>query len=119
MIDSDNGSEITSNATLAWQEERGVGWHYIAGHGEAMLRMDANRCRMHLSSRSTAGCSQVWQTDYKEERPHTSLGGLTPNEFASGSKEDGIPNRLWLCPRTPRGQGQHPRDGRMKLYAWR
>lgn len=56
MIDSDNGSEITSNATLAWQEERGVGWHYIAGHGEAMLRMDANRCRMHLSRHSMSGC---------------------------------------------------------------
>ena len=30
MIVSDNGTEFTSNAILAWQEERGVEWHYIA-----------------------------------------------------------------------------------------
>ncbi|VVT31986.1 conserved hypothetical protein [Rhizobium sp. EC-SD404] len=28
MIVSDNGTELTSNATLAWQD-RGVEWHYI------------------------------------------------------------------------------------------
>lgn len=37
-----------------------------------------------------------WQTDYNEERPHTSLGGLTPNEFATLSQKDQNPNRLWL-----------------------
>lgn len=30
MIVSDNGTELTSNAILAWQEERQVEWHYIA-----------------------------------------------------------------------------------------
>jgi putative transposase len=30
MIVSDNGTEFTSNAILAWQEERGIEWHYIA-----------------------------------------------------------------------------------------
>ena len=30
MVVSDNGTELTSNAILAWQEERGVEWHYIA-----------------------------------------------------------------------------------------
>ena len=30
MIVSDNGTELTSNAILAWQQERGVEWHYIA-----------------------------------------------------------------------------------------
>lgn len=30
MIVSDNGTELTSRAILAWQEERGVEWHYIA-----------------------------------------------------------------------------------------
>jgi putative transposase len=27
---SDNGTELTSRVILAWQEERGVEWHYIA-----------------------------------------------------------------------------------------
>lgn len=30
MIVSDNGSELTSNAILAWADEAQVGWHYIA-----------------------------------------------------------------------------------------
>lgn len=30
MIVSDNGTEMTSNAILAWQEKRSVLWHYIA-----------------------------------------------------------------------------------------
>ena len=30
MIGSDNGTELTSNAVLAWCGEIGVEWHYIA-----------------------------------------------------------------------------------------
>src|SRR3546814_5490154 len=30
MIVSDNGTELTSNAVLAWCGEMGVEWHYIA-----------------------------------------------------------------------------------------
>lgn len=30
MVVSDNGTELTSNAILKWQEERCVEWHYIA-----------------------------------------------------------------------------------------
>ena len=30
MVVSDNGTELTSNAILQWQEERRVEWHYIA-----------------------------------------------------------------------------------------
>ena len=30
MVVSDNGTELTSNAMLKWQQDRGVEWHYIA-----------------------------------------------------------------------------------------
>ena len=30
MVVSDNRTELTSNAMLAWQQDRGVQWHYIA-----------------------------------------------------------------------------------------
>jgi len=29
MIVSNNGTELTSNAILAWQEDRRIEWHYI------------------------------------------------------------------------------------------
>lgn len=106
MIVSDNGSELTSNAMLAWQEERGVGWHYIAPGKpmqNAFVESFNGRLRDELLNetlfRSLWQARRLiaqWQTDYNEERPHTSLGGLTPNEFATRSKEDQNPNRLWL-----------------------
>lgn len=30
MVVSDNGTELTSNAMLKWQQDRQVDWHYIA-----------------------------------------------------------------------------------------
>ena len=30
MIVSDHGTELTSNAILAWSAEHGIDWHYIA-----------------------------------------------------------------------------------------
>ena len=30
MVVCDNGTELTSNAMLDWQQARGVEWHYIA-----------------------------------------------------------------------------------------
>lgn len=30
MVVSDNGTELTSNAMLKWQEDRQVEWHYMA-----------------------------------------------------------------------------------------
>ena len=30
LVVSDNGTELTSNAILKWQEDRKVEWHYIA-----------------------------------------------------------------------------------------
>ncbi|KMK67261.1 integrase family protein [Puniceibacterium sp. IMCC21224] len=30
MVVSDNGTKLTSNAILKWQEDRKVDWHYIA-----------------------------------------------------------------------------------------
>src|SRR5437762_4572371 len=48
MIVSDNGTEFTSNAILAWQEQLEIEWHYIA---------PGKRSRTGLSKASTAGCA--------------------------------------------------------------
>lgn len=36
MVVSDNGTELTSNASLKWQQDRRVEWHYIQP-GKPML----------------------------------------------------------------------------------
>ncbi len=34
IIVSDNGTELTSNAILAWSKDHKVEWHYIASEGQ-------------------------------------------------------------------------------------
>ena len=93
MLVSDNGAELTSNAILRWQQERGVGWHYIApgkpmqnGFVESFNGRLRDEC---LNEHLFAGLAEArriiaqWRCDYNTTRPHTSLDGLTPNEFAA------------------------------------
>ena len=39
---------------------------------------------------------EEWRNDYNEHRPHTSLCGLTPNEFATRSRSNQKENRVQL-----------------------
>ena len=94
MIVSDNGTELTSNAILAWQEERGVEWHYIApgkpmqnGFVESFNGRLRDEClNEHLFAQPASDARRIieeWRIDYNTNRPHTSLDGLTPTEFAT------------------------------------
>ena len=103
---SDNGTELTSNAILRWQEERSVGWHYIApgkpmqnGFVESFNGRLRDEC---LNEHLFAGLAEArriiadWRSDYNTVRPHTSLDGLTPNEFAARPNWGQEPNKLYL-----------------------
>jgi putative transposase len=106
MIVSDNGTELTSNAILAWQEERQVEWHYIApgkpmqnGLVESFIGRLRDEClneRLFHGYRHARDSIESWRIDYNLNRPHTSLGGLTPNEFATRSQTDHNMNRASL-----------------------
>ncbi len=106
MVVSDNGTELTSNAILKWQEERGVAWHYIApgkpmqnGFVESFngrLRDECLNEHLFTSYSHARGIIERWRHDYNTARPHTSLDGLTPNEFATRSKQDHNQNGLYL-----------------------
>jgi putative transposase len=101
----DNCTELTSHAVLKWQEDRGVGWHYIQpgspmqnGFIESFNGRLRDEClNEHLFTRYGEARRIIgrWRHDYNTERPHTSLDGLTPKEFATRSKQDHIRNELY------------------------
>ncbi len=49
MVVSDNGTELTSNAILKWQEERKVEWHHIAP-GKPTLGGASLACRAMMQN---------------------------------------------------------------------
>ena len=91
-IVSDNGTELTSNAILEWVDARQVGWHYIApgkpqqnGFSESFngrLRDEFLNETLFRSLPDARAKLQAWRQDYNEVRPHSSLGYLTPHEYA-------------------------------------
>ncbi len=94
---SDNGSELTSMAVLKWCQETGVDWHYIApgkpmqnGIVESFNGSFRDECLNEtLFSSLSEARSQItaWKEDYNRNRPHSSLGNLTPSEFAQNARK--------------------------------
>ena len=103
MIVSDNGTELTSNAILAWQQEHDVEWHYIAP-GKPMRIAVATKAgyvtrpneHLFASLKDARQILEEWRNDYNTNRPHSSLNGLTPTEFAARPKEGQNWNRFSL-----------------------
>lgn len=97
MIVSDNGTELTSNAVLAWSGDVGVEWHYIAPGKptqNGFVESFNGRMRDELLNETlffTIGQARSilarWVDDYNTERPHSSLGYATPAAFAAGLKQ--------------------------------
>jgi hypothetical protein len=51
MIVSDNGTELTSNAVLAWCGEIGVEWHYMVFAGQKARRgIELQRRQFHRAA---------------------------------------------------------------------
>lgn len=73
MVVSDNGTELTSNAMLKWQQDRGVEWHYIApgkpmqnGFVESFngrLRDECLNEHLFRSYRHAREIIEEWRTD--------------------------------------------------------
>ena len=106
MVVSDNGTELTSTAMLRWQQATGIAWHYIQPgkpQQNGFVESFNGRLRDELLNETLFGslvhARQIiedWRIDYNGERPHTSLNGLTPNEFATRSNVDHNQNGLSL-----------------------
>ena len=91
---SDNGTEFTSIAILAWSKSSGVDWHYIApgkpqqnAFVESFIGRLRDECLNETLFSSLAEARMVlaaWRDDYNRVRPHSALANRTPEEFRNG-----------------------------------
>ena len=88
----DNGPEFTSKALDQWAYEQGITLHFIQpgkpvqnAYVESFNGRFRDEClNQHCfpSLRAARSIIEDWRNDYNQTRPHTSLGKLTPTEFA-------------------------------------
>lgn len=91
-IVSDNGTELTSMAVLRWCQETGIEWHYIqpgkpqqnafVESFNGSFREECLNETLFSSLHEARTKITEWKDDYNQNRPHSSLGNLTPNEYA-------------------------------------
>jgi putative transposase len=91
-ITVDHGTEFTSRVLEDWAYRRGVKLDFIRpgkptenGHIESFngrLRDECLNVMQFLSLDDARAKIEVWRIDYNAHRPHSSLGNLTPSEFA-------------------------------------
>jgi putative transposase len=96
-IKSDNGAEFTAKKVQDWIEGHGIGAKFIEpgspwqnGHCESFNGVFRDGCLnrwLFESLREAREASESWLREYNEERPHGSLGGLTPSVFFEQGKE--------------------------------
>src|ERR1700751_1326718 len=87
------GTELTGKAMLKWAEDNSVEWPYIApgkpqqnGFMESFngkLRDECLNEHVFSSLAEARRLIESWRLDYNAELPRSSLGYLTPNEFAA------------------------------------
>ncbi len=92
MVVSDNGTELTSGAVLWWATKR-VAWHYIEPGKpvqnafiesfNSKLRDECLNEHAFSTLAEARAIIKAWRHDYNHLRPHSSLGALTPSEFAA------------------------------------
>ena len=93
MIVSDNGTEFTSNAMLAWTKTADVNWHFIApakpmqnGICEAFngrMRDELLNETIFYDLDHARSVIARWVASYNQRRPHSALGYLTPTAYAA------------------------------------
>ena len=106
----DNGPEFTCRAFLAWVMRLGIEPCWIEpgkpvqnAYAESFNARFRDECldqHVFEGLRDARDLIDGWRADYNGLRPHTSLGGLTPNEFAS-TLSGGMPPDRVLSPAVP------------------
>jgi putative transposase len=99
---SDNGTELTSGAVLRWAT-RSIAWHYIEPGKpvqnafiesfNSKLRDECLNEYVFTTLAEARAIIERWRQDYNHLRPHSSLGALTPVEFAMLNGQNKQPPR--------------------------
>jgi len=97
-IRCDNGPELTSRHFLAWCIERQIELlHIQPGKPTQNARIESFHGRLREECLAVSWFQNLfdarrkiaaWRKEYNEERPHSSLGYKTPNEFAAAQAGD-------------------------------
>ena len=93
----DNGPEFISNAMDEWAYTREVKLHFIRPgkpvdnafmeNFNARLRKECLNLNWFRSIQHAIRVIEEWRVDYNETRPHSTLGFLTPKEFAQKEED--------------------------------
>jgi putative transposase len=93
VIQSDNGPEFTGRVLDQWAYERGVKLRFIElgkpiqnafiESFNSRLREECLNEHVFVSLDDARSKIEKWRIEYNRERPHSSLGHLTPEEFAA------------------------------------
>jgi putative transposase len=96
----DNGPEFTCRAFLAWVLRRGIEPCWIDpgkpiqnAYAESFNSRFRDEClnqHVFMDLRDARALIEEWRADYNAIRPHTSLGGLAPDDFSS-LRSSGVP----------------------------
>ena len=91
VITIDNGPEFTGKALDEWAYRRGVKLNFIRpgkpienAFAESFIGRLRDEClneNWFINLTHARDIIESWRIDYNEDRPHGSLGGLSPNEF--------------------------------------
>ena len=92
-IQVDNGPEFISRAVDQWAYANGVALHFIdpgkpvqnafIESFNGKFRDECLNQSWHTSLQDARRIIEAWRTDYNTVRPHSSLGYLTPEEYAA------------------------------------
>ena len=121
-IISDDGTELTSNAILAWTADAKVDWRYIDPGKpvqNAFIESFNGRLRdeflnetLFTSLMQARLTLEEWRRDYNTVRPHSRIGWLTPAAYAaklSSQRDQGAPLRNGSAP-WPVATAEHNMD---------
>jgi putative transposase len=96
-IRCDNGPELTSRNFLAWSLERKIEvTHIQPGRPQQNGRIESFNGKLREECLRTHWFENLfdarrkigaWRTEYNQQRPHSSLGYLTPSEFVAQASE--------------------------------